>query len=244
MENGYREDLAYIHDSGFGDLARAAASVLLDALSARGVGGGLVIDLGCGSGILSEQLANHGYDVLGIDISAAHVALARRRVPRARFIVASLLTAELLPSVAVAAVGECFNYLFDSRHCPEAVRGVIDRIYEALAPGGPFIFDVAEPGRVPGPGPTKGHAEADGWAVLVTTEEDHEKQVLTRTITSFRKAGELYRRDHEVHRLRLLPRTQVLSWLQETGFEVQVLDGYGAIAFRPGWVGFLARKPR
>jgi SAM-dependent methyltransferase len=243
MEDTYRDDLAYIHDAGFGRFARGGAGLLLEELRRRGVDRGLVIDLGCGSGILSEALAAGGFDVLGIDVSPAMVALARTRVPAGRFRVESLLTAELPPCVAVAAVGECFNYLFDSRHSPDAVRQVLGRAFAALAPGGPLVFDVAEPGRVPGPGPSKTYFEGDGWAVLVTTEEDQSQGLLTRAITSFRKVGELYRRDHEVHRQRLLPRAQVLAWLQEIGFQAQTLGGYGEVPFGPGHVGFLARKP-
>jgi SAM-dependent methyltransferase len=242
MEEAYQDDLAYIHDAGFGGSARNAAALLLEELRRGGWNRGLVIDLGCGSGILSEQLAAGGFDVLGIDISAALVGLARQRVPNGRFRVESLLTAELPRCVAVAAVGECFNYLFDDRHSLEGVRRVLSRAFEALEPGGLLVFDVAEPGRAPG-GASKAHAEGDDWAVLSAAEEDSGLQLLTRRITSFRKIGDLYRRSREVHRLRLLPRDQVLSWLQEIGFEARVLDAYGPMPFGPGQVGFLARKP-
>jgi SAM-dependent methyltransferase len=77
-------------------------------------GGGLVIDLGCGSGILSREVADAGYDVLGIDISPAMIDLARRRVPYGDFRVGSVLTGDLPPCIAVAAVGEVINYAFDS----------------------------------------------------------------------------------------------------------------------------------
>jgi SAM-dependent methyltransferase len=242
MEDAYREDLAYIHDAGFGRFARGAATLLLDELGRAGLKRGLVLDLGCGSGILAEPLAAAGFDVLGIDLSVALLALARRRVPSAQFRRESLLTAELPPCVAVAAAGECLNYLFDSTHSVHGVRGVFGRAFTALAPGGLLVCDVAEPGRVPGPGPHRSYTEAEEWAVLVTAEEAAREQLLTRHITSFRKVGDLYRRDHEVHRQRLLPRAQVLSWLQEAGFQAQVLDAYGSVPFGPGHVGFLARK--
>jgi SAM-dependent methyltransferase len=243
MEDAYRDDLAYIHDAGFGKFARGAAEFLVNDLRGKGVGGGLVTDLGCGSGILAQQLAESGFEVLGIDFSPAMIALARQRVPAGRFVVESLLTAALPRCIAIAAVGECCNYLFDSRHSLEAVRHVLGRAFEALPPGGLFLFDVAEPGRVPGTGVSKSYAEGDGWATLVTAEEDRQQAFLTRHITSFRKVGDLYRRDHEVHRLRLLPRSQVVSWLQEIGFQVQTLAGYGPVQFAQGHVGFMARKP-
>ena len=37
------------------------------------------------------------------------------------------------------------------------------RAFGALAPGGPLLFDVAGPGRVPGSGTVKFFAEGDGW---------------------------------------------------------------------------------
>jgi SAM-dependent methyltransferase len=242
MEGAYRKDLAYIHDAGFGGFARGAAALLLEDLRRRELDRGLVIDLGCGSGILAEQVSAAGFDVLGIDLSPALIALARQRVPRGTFRVESLLTAELPPCIAVAAVGECLNYLFDERHSWQGVRQVLERAFGALAPGGLLLFDVAGPGRVPGPAAHKGYTEGDGWAALVTVEEDQQQGVLTRRITSFRQVGELYRRDHEVHRLRLLPRAQVETALAEIGFQVQTLGGYGPVQFPPGLVGFLARR--
>ncbi len=81
MNGAYQPDLAYIHDAGFGGLAGAAATMLVDALHRRGVDRGLVIDLGCGSGILSQAVSEAGYDALGIDISEAMVAIVRTRAP-------------------------------------------------------------------------------------------------------------------------------------------------------------------
>jgi SAM-dependent methyltransferase len=243
MTEAYRDDLAYIHDSGFGGIARAAASVLLDALGRQSVTRGLVIDLGCGSGVLSRAISDAGYDILGIDLSEAMVSLARRHVPRGRFRVESLLTAELPACVAVAAVGECVSYLFDDRNTKNKLTSVFRRIHTALAPGGLFLFDVVEPGRVPGPEPRRAFFEADDWAVLVTSEEDRKRGILTRRITSFRKFGDLYRRDQEIHRQRLLTRTELTDSLRSIGFRVRTLRGYGPVRFGPGHVGFIARKP-
>src|SRR5262245_7905127 len=74
MAKNYGDDLAYIHDAGFGELARNAAPFLVEALRRRGICDGLVIDLGCGSGLLARGLSEAGYDVLGIDISSAMIA--------------------------------------------------------------------------------------------------------------------------------------------------------------------------
>ena len=243
LADAYRQDLAAIHDAGYGALARAAAPILLDALRRRQADGGLVIDLGCGSGILALPVADAGYDVLGIDISPAMIDLARSRVPQGRFRVGSLLTAEIPPCIVVAAVGECLNYTFDPANDGRALEALFRRIHQALRPGGLSLFDAAGPGRIPGEGPRQAHAEGDGWAVLVTSEEDERSGFLTRRITSFRRIGDLYRRDHEVHHLRLIQRSEILEQLRILGFRVRVLRAYGALRLPPGLIGFLARKP-
>jgi SAM-dependent methyltransferase len=243
MIEAYREDLAFIHDAGFGGFARAAARVLRDDLRRRGIAGGLVADLGCGSGILAGELADAGYDVLGVDLSPAILDLARRRVPAGRFEVGSLLDVELPPCVAIAMIGECVNYLFDEHATWERLTRLWERAFEALAPGGPLLFDVAGPGRVPPPGTSRTWFEGEGWAVLVAAEEDLRREILTRRITTFRSVGALYRRDVEFHTLRLWPRDRVAEQLRQIGFEVEVLDGYGPVPLLPGLVGFLARKP-
>jgi SAM-dependent methyltransferase len=243
MPDAYRDDLAYIHDAGYGHLARAAGPVLLAELRRGGLGRGRVADLGCGSGFLSETVAAAGYDVLGIDISPSMIALAQERVPTGKFRVGSVLAAELPPCVAVAAVGEVVNFLFDTANTDRRLWGLFRRTFAALCPGGVFLFDAAGPGRVLGRGPRQQHAEGDGWAVLVTAAEDRPRRRMERRITSFRRVGELYRRDHEVHRLRLLPPGEVVKQLRAAGFRVRRLGGYGAARFGPRHAGFLARKP-
>ena len=46
----YAADLAFVHDRGFGELAAAAAGELVSRMRLAGASGGLVVDLGCGSG--------------------------------------------------------------------------------------------------------------------------------------------------------------------------------------------------
>ncbi|MGD0224424.1 MAG: class I SAM-dependent methyltransferase [Terriglobia bacterium] len=79
---GYEEDLAYVHDAGFRGYCLNAAPGLLRALKQNGITGGLVIDLGCGSGRWAHELNRAGYEVLGVDQSSAFIRLARRIAPQ------------------------------------------------------------------------------------------------------------------------------------------------------------------
>jgi len=242
QEPGYGDDLSYIHDVGFGSFAQHAARMFLAELRGRKLREGRIVELGCGSGITSAAFAKAGYEVLGYDISAAMVRLARKRVPAAEFQVASFLAADLPPCRAVTAIGEVLNYQFDRQNTQAQRSRLFRRIYRALHPGGLFLFDGAEPGRNGGVGRRRYGIEGTGWACLVDAEEDERRGILTRNITTFRKVGPLFRREFEVHRLRLFDRRQLLAELRELGFRVRTLTGYGEMTFPPGYVGFLCRK--
>ncbi len=240
--DGYQADLAYTHDAGHLHFATAAAPGLLAILKRNGVRDGLVVDLGCGSGLWARILTDAGYDVLGVDYSAAMIALAKKRAPRAKFRQGSYLDVSLPPCDAVTSVGECFNYLFD-RAADAALHRTFRRVYQALRPGGVFVFDILEPHQLPGGKPRKAHRTGDDWAVVVDVEEDAARRQLTRRITTFRQVGKLYRRSEEVHRLQLYRGRDLAAALESMGFRVRVLRGYGE--FRPGrhHAVLVARKP-
>ena len=239
--DAYTDDLAYIHDVGFGDFARGAAPGLLDILRHRGITQGLVVDLGCGSGLWAQVLTEAGFDVLGIDQSVAMLAMARQRVPHGVFHTGSFLHADLPSCVAMTALGEVFNYQFDGRNSMHQLNRLFRRVYTALQPGGLFIFDIATPGR--GTGPRLRCREGADWVVLIDVEEEQTARRLTRRITFFRKVGELYRRGHETHVLQLYTRSDMATALRHVGFLVRTLHAYGQYPLLKGCAGFVARKP-
>jgi SAM-dependent methyltransferase len=180
----YAEDLAYIHDAGFLDFARRAAPAVLRTLQRWCAPGGRVVEIGCGSGGLTKKLADAGYDVLGVDLSAAMIRLARRKVPTVKFRVASWYDFAPPACDAIVAVGECLSYrsATPTRH-EAALRLFVRRAGRALRPGGVLLFDFLEPS--PGcPALRTVHACGDDWAILVNVRED--RAAITREITSIR----------------------------------------------------------
>ena len=220
----YGTDLAHIHDAGFGDFAREAGAGIVAMLAEAGIEDGLVVDLGCGTGILAERLLAAGYDVLGVDISADALAIARRRAPAARFVEASAFGFVPPRCAAVTAVGEVLGYAADERSGRDALVALFDRVHAAMAPGGLFVFDLAAPGREPAP--RRAWREGPGWLVCNEAEELPERGELRRRIVTFREAGGGWRRDDELHVLRLHPAERVLADLAAAGFEADALGSY------------------
>src|SRR6476620_3936388 len=135
MDEYYKEDLAFIHDVGFGEWALNSAPGILETLKRNRIREGLVVDLGCGSGLWAHALSLAGYRVLGIDISEAMIAIARKRVPDAQFLVASLFDVPIPSCDAITSISECLNYLFDSA-ADRRMSRLFRRVYHALTPGG------------------------------------------------------------------------------------------------------------
>ncbi|HUP61972.1 MAG TPA: class I SAM-dependent methyltransferase [Thermoanaerobaculia bacterium] len=215
MSTPYGEDLAWVHHNGFGEFAESAAPGLLEILWRQGVNDGLVVDIGCGSGIWARALTRAGFRVHGIDPSAAMLALARTTAPDARFELGSFVTCEIPPCDAITAVGEVLNYGRRDELPPFFARAA-----RALRPGGVLVFDVAERESYP---PYDEHrVDGDDWVVFARKESDGTH--LTRRVTTFR--GE--RRSEEVHRLELHAREDLVAMLRAAFFRVRIRRSYGS----------------
>jgi SAM-dependent methyltransferase len=216
----YGEDLAWIHHAGHSDFAESAARWLIQILPR-----GLIVDLGCGSGVLARELTRAGFDVFGIDASPSMIALARKTAPRARFEVGSFETADIPPCAAIVAIGEVFNY--------GHLRTLIARIQTNM-----LVFDIAERGSYPAHDETR--AGGDDWSVISIKDSDGAR--LTRRVLTFRQLGGETRRSEEVHELELYDGDEVKTMLRNAGFAVRTRRSYGAYRLPAGHRVYIAMR--
>lgn len=106
MQSPYGCDLPYVQAVAYGTLARGTAAEILRRLRSSSAQVRRVLDVGCGAGPLTEALIEAGFQVTGVDTSAALLQRARKKVPMAHFIHASVYDAEIRGYDAVVAVGE------------------------------------------------------------------------------------------------------------------------------------------
>lgn len=241
MRSFYESNLALIHNAGFGALARGAGRVVLDRLRHGGAPEGTLVDLGCGSGILAEQVSAAGYDVVGVDLSPHLLSLARKRAPQARFVLGSLYDVALPRATAVTMIGECVNYVVGGQPDIDDLRALFGRVFAALRPGGFVLFDAAAPGRVPG-GSHKTFTQMAEWSVLIDQRENA-RDSLVREITTFRRVGDLYRREDEAHTLRLWPEHVVEGLMVQAGFAIERFDRYDDVTLPDGLLGYVGLRP-
>jgi SAM-dependent methyltransferase len=236
----YQDDIACIHHVGFGDFSRRAAPGLIRLIHQAGIRRGVLVDLGCGSGLWASAAGRAGFSVIGVDQSAAMIRLAKRVAPAAKFNRVSLYDFKLPPCDAVTAIGEGLNYIEPGTSRGMSLKRLFTRVNQALRPGGVFIFDiVASEGR---PLESRNWHAGHDWAVLTEVEERRKENRLIRRIVTFRKIGSNWRRGEETHRLRLFECREVERALQGAGFSVRQTRRYGAMALLPRRRAFIARK--
>lgn len=115
---------------------------IVSRLWENGIRDGLVLDLGCGTGNLTELLYTAGYDMIGVDASADMLEQAVRKKEEANIDVLYLMQEmeafELYGTVrAVVCCCDCINYLTE----PEALLRCFKLVNNYLDPGGLFLFD-------------------------------------------------------------------------------------------------------
>lgn len=111
------------------------------------VSGSRVLDLGCGPGLYAQRLARAGAVVRGIDVSArsldhARSVAAREGLP-ATFVEGNYLEADLGRDHDLALM------IYED-YCalsPAQRSRVLERVRDALRPGGAFVFDVTAASR-------------------------------------------------------------------------------------------------
>lgn len=102
----------------------------------------LVVDLGCGTGTLTEMLYQKGYDMLGVDNSDSMLSIAMEKKNQngsdILYLLQDMRELELYSTVGtVISVCDCVNYILDETELLE----VFKRVNNYLYPGGIFIFD-------------------------------------------------------------------------------------------------------
>ena len=134
---------AYVYDTfmdnvPYGEWARH----IREKLCEHGVTDGIVLDLGCGTGTMTERLAGYGYDMIGVDNSEEMLELAMEKKTESGYDILYLLLDmrgfELYGTVrAGVSVCDSVNYITE----PDELEEVFRLVNNYLDPKGIFLFD-------------------------------------------------------------------------------------------------------
>lgn len=235
----YRADLALAHHLGFGFHADACAPGLLALLAPVRARGGLVLEVGCGSGLLTRHLTGAGHRVIATDASPAMLDLARGYAPAAEIRRLTLPGDPLPEADAVVSVGHVLSYLPDAG----AISAALTAIARAVRPGGLLAIDLCDLayGQQRRDGPPLGRA-GDDWAVITRTSLPAPDRFV-RDITVFTRGGDgCWRRDDERHDNILIDTATVPALLAVEGVEVTVGTAFGEERLPPGLAVLIGRR--
>ena len=93
-----------------------------------------VVDLGCGTGHLTSQIAETGADVVGIDNSPEMIGQARQNFPKLRFLLADATSFSVDEPVDAVFSNAVLHWVLDA-------EGAVRAIARALKPGGRFVAE-------------------------------------------------------------------------------------------------------
>ncbi len=216
-------EFAYVYDELMTDVPYDVYVELIN-VATGGIAGKRVLDIGCGTGLLSVKLAKQGADVTGIDLSSDMLVVAKERARAlslpVQFIEQPMqqLTGFTGYDVAVIAI-DSLNYL----PTREDVLSTFRHIHASLAVGGTLVFDVHSTFKtdvifMEGPFTFDNGRIAYIWEADVG-EQPH--SVYSELAFFIKDENELYRRFDEVHSQRTFQVNDYVDMLMDTGFSIE-----------------------
>ena len=142
------EDLAPYYDILTRDVDYCAFADYYEAVFKRyGISPKLVLDLACGTGALTWEMARRGYEMIGVDISSAMLAEARHKADSVEFGIMPVFVNQSLEMLDLYGTVEAAVCCLDGmNYIPEESIGeVFKRINLFIEPGGVFVFDINSP---------------------------------------------------------------------------------------------------
>jgi SAM-dependent methyltransferase len=236
----YRHDLALIHHRGFGfhaDMCTPGILRLLEPVLARD---GLVLEVGCGGGLLTRHLVDAGHRVIATDASPAMLDLARETTPSAD-VRRLVLPDDPLPEAdAIVGVGHALNYLPDAGSIE---RGLV-AIGRALRPDGVLALDLCdlEWARARADAPPRGWVGED-WALVTEFSVPAPDRFVRQMATFVREDDGSWRRGDERHENVLIDTALVPDLLERAGVEAEVHESFGGEELPAGLRAIVGRRP-
>lgn len=202
------------------------AGYLWELLKEYGIEGGLVLDLGCGTGNLTETLAGYGYDMIGVDNAEDMLQIAMEKREKSGFDILYLLQDmrefELYGTVAaVVSICDSMNYLTEY----EELVHTLSLVNNYLDPGGIFIFDLNTLHK---------YRDVIGDSTIAESREDccfiwdnvfdEEERINEYDLTLFiEEEGGLYRRFEETHYQKAYTLEEIRQAVAEAGMELEAV---------------------
>lgn len=182
----------------------------------------LILDLGCGTGTLTEMLSKEGYDMIGVDASEEMLEIAQEKKIESGsdilYLLQDMREFELYGTVrAVVCVCDSVNYLLSN----EDVIHTFKLVNNYLDPKGLFVFDfntIYKYAEVIGD--TTIAENRDDYSFIWENYYDEESHINEYEVTIFANEGDYYTKTVETHLQRGYTVEEMTEFLKEAGLEL------------------------
>lgn len=178
-----------------------------------------ILDLACGTGSATLELARRGYEMVALDSSPHMLAVfsSKRGTGKIELTNADMRRFQVSPPVdAVTCFFDSMNYLTEERD----LKRCFDNVYRALAPRGIFLFDMNTIyGLERVWGTNTMIREMDNVYSVWRSVYDSSRSTSTLYLTLFVGNGKCYERIEEVHQERAYPMEVIKTLLAKAGFD-------------------------
>lgn len=194
-----------------------------------GVEDGLILELGCGTGSMTERLAEAGFDMIGVDCSGEMLEIAQEKKCESGldilYLEQDMREFELYGTVrAVVSVCDSLNYILEDEELVKVFR----LVNNYLDPGGIFLFDLNTIDKYRKIGDTTIAENREEGSFIWDNYYDEDENINEYQLTIFLREGDgdLYRKYEEVHYQRGYELERIKELLKEAGLEF--LDAFEA----------------
>ena len=226
MKNAYNTSaygsFAYVYDIFMDNIPYEEwTAYIRESLMEYDITDGLVLDLGCGTGTMTELLAGYGYDMIGVDNSEDMLEIAMEKKQQSGhdilYLLQDMREFELYGTVrAIVSACDSLNYITE----PEELKEVFRLVNNYLDPKGLFLFDFNTEYK---------YREILGDTTIAESREecsfiwdnyyDEEEKINEYDLTLFVQEGKLYRKFEETHYQRAYTLKEMKEFLKEAGLE-------------------------
>lgn len=191
-----------------------------ELLKEYGILDGVICELGCGTGKMTRLLADKGYDMIGVDLSADMLAIAcgESQGRDILYLCQDMCELELYgQAAAMISVCDSMNYLLEE----EEILAVLQRVNQYLQPGGVFIFDLNTIYKYETLlGETTICENREEGSFIWENFYDEKEQINEYDLTLFiRTKGDLYRKFEETHYQRGYSLEKIRTLTERSGLE-------------------------
>ena len=194
-----------------------------------GVEDGLILELGGGTGSMTERLAEAGFDMIGVDCSGEMLEIAQEKKCESGldilYLEQDMREFELYGTVrAVVSVCDSLNYILEDEELVKVFR----LVNNYLDPGGIFLFDLNTIDKYRKIGDTTIAENREEGSFIWDNYYDEDENINEYQLTIFLREGDgdLYRKYEEVHYQRGYELERIKELLKEAGLEF--LDAFEA----------------